>query len=179
LTQPHHVWFQEIKGTVFIPQDCTPPIGIWDASSSVCTLTQNLNENVEIRMNNFTLDCNGHLIKGRNTGYGINLESKTNVVVKNCNLSDFSYGFYLWGSNDNILLNNTSILNNASGISLYFSNGNSLINNFVLDNQRGVCIEYSHGNILKNNIMSNNRYNFKLYGEKIFILITILTLRTL
>ena len=70
LTQSHHIWLQEEKGTIFLPKDCSD-YGIWDETTSTCTLTQDLTQSVEITENNITLDCSNHTITGSGTGYGI------------------------------------------------------------------------------------------------------------
>jgi len=71
LTQPHHIWFQEIKGTIYIPDNCSAPYGIWDAITSTCTLAQDLTESVEITISNVTLDCKNHIIKKTGGTHGI------------------------------------------------------------------------------------------------------------
>ncbi len=61
LTQSHHIWLQEIKGTIFLPEDCSD-YGNWNITTQTCTLTQDLNENIEITTDGIALDCNNHHI---------------------------------------------------------------------------------------------------------------------
>ena len=105
LTRPHHVWFQETRGTIFIPDNCSD-YGIWDEPTSTCTLSNDLVESMEITVDNVTLDCNNHKITGANTGYGIYVNSKSGIGIKNCSISGFSYGAYLGSSINNNISNN-------------------------------------------------------------------------
>jgi parallel beta-helix repeat protein len=184
LTQPHHIWLQEENATVFIPGDCSS-VGIWDAQTSTCTLTQDLNESVEIIASNITLDCAGHSITGPG-GYGIHFSNRQGVTVKNCNISNFSWGIYVRDASNNILANNT-VFQNIYGIYLYEFNNSILTGNNASNNNQGICLFHSHsnaltnnistlgnygielyssgGNTLTNNTISNNNYNFSLYGN--------------
>ncbi|MFQ6056087.1 MAG: hypothetical protein ACE5J3_08920, partial [Methanosarcinales archaeon] len=54
LTQPHHIWFQEARGTIFIPDQCST-YGTWNATTSTCILNQDLFQSVEITRHNITL----------------------------------------------------------------------------------------------------------------------------
>lgn len=154
LSWPHHIWFQEIKGTTFIDKDTV--------------LDSDITGSVEIIANNIILDCNGHSITGSGGGYGIYLKDKSGVTIKNCSVNNFWHDIYLYNSSNNILSNNTvtnKYNNYASGIFLYNSPSNSLIDNAATSNEAfGIYLYESGNNTLINNTMANNRDNFALGG---------------
>lgn len=168
LTKPYHIWIQEIRGTILIPDQCSD-CGIWDEETSTCTLTQDLTESVVIIADNINLDGNGHIIKGEGTGDGILLWEKKNVTIKNCVISNFYYGIYLAHSANNKLLNNHISNNNLNGIKLRASSGNTINGNTVNSSKYGINLGQgfdphanpipSNNNIIINNTINSNQYN--------------------
>ena len=165
LTQPHHIWIQETPGTIFMPEDCDT-YGIWNTTTSTCTLNQDLYESVEITENNITLDCAGHSITGADTGtgYGVYVNRKINIAVKNCTINNFGVGIRLVASDNNVISEN-SVSNNSTGIGLSNSDNNSLINNTANLNSCGIYLHYSNDNTIDSNIFSENSSN----GISLFI----------
>ncbi len=117
------------------------------APSQVITCGQNISVNTMLTQNitcngtalympnsSVTLDCSGYTITGNGTGNGIYiLGGFDNVIVKNCEILNFSKGVYLQSSSyaNATLLNNT-IRNNSQGISELNNIYNlTLINNTV------------------------------------------------
>lgn len=157
LTQSHHVWLQETESTIFITEDTV--------------LTADLTESVEIAASNITLDCAGHSITGPGTGYGIYVSRKTNVAVKNCNISNFATGIYLLfsDSNNNLLDNNISS-SQMSGITLRASSLNNVQGNTLISNNPyGILLERdydTHGNPIysNNNSIIENNVSFSRFG---------------
>lgn len=148
LTQPHHIWFQEIKGTIFI--------------SESTILDQDITGSVEIIASNITLDCNGHSITGDKIGYGIYLNGKTNVVIKNCQIRDFSSGITLLNSAD-ILVAENNINSSYYGIQATGipSRKLKILKNKVSDNDSTGLILYGdkvHQSEIVNNEISNNGF---------------------
>lgn len=176
LLQSHHIWIQEEKGTVYLPDQCST-YGTWDPATLTCTLAQDLTESVEITQNNVTLDCNTYGIRGitrfRSPGYGIYVNDKLGVTIKNCMVTRFNTGIYLrlsnsnnllkntttdnysgiflWSSNMNNIEHNISNLNDYHGIYLKFSNNNGLVENSVSRTNLGIIIDSSHNNSLTKN----------------------------
>ncbi|MEM7814673.1 MAG: hypothetical protein QXK48_03850, partial [Candidatus Aenigmatarchaeota archaeon] len=64
-----------------------------DSSATVC---------IDITANNITLDCQGHTIDGKDTSntYGIRISRSstqaTNITIRNCIVTDWSSGIYLY-----------------------------------------------------------------------------------
>lgn len=183
VSQNHIIFIQPRKSTKFIKDDATggdcTNIGSWNASSKTCTLTQDLNETVQIDNDNIILDGAGHKISGNNTGNGIYVIGDS-VIVKNISVSNFYYGVYFYYSDDSEI-NNSILENNNFGIDLVYSNRNKISNNTIKSNAfyglglyysggntcleniagpnngYGISEEYKGGNVYENNIASNNK----------------------
>jgi len=74
-----------------------------------------------------TLDCAGHSIIGGGTGTGIAVNSKNNVVIKNCNIDGFATGVNITDSSL-ITVNNTNVSNSVNGIFIDPSAGTKVKN---------------------------------------------------
>ncbi|OGI11654.1 hypothetical protein A3K64_00875 [Candidatus Micrarchaeota archaeon RBG_16_36_9] len=87
-------------------------------------------------VNNVTLDCDGHEIKGDGSigTYGIFFIGSYNNTIENCNIKDFDYGIHLADSSNNYMTNISSTDNNYGA---YFNGSyeNNLINSNLMNNQ--------------------------------------------
>lgn len=160
LSQFHHIWFQETRGTIYIPDDCTAPYGIWNTITSTCTLNQNLTESVEITANNITIDCDAHSISGPGfSGYGIYLNTRTGITIRNCSIGNFFSNIYLVNSSNNYLTNNI-LVGTWTGISLVSSFNNTVIYNNISDHLSfGISLSGSDNKIYHNNLIRNGLLN--------------------
>ena len=157
LTQYHHIWIQETKSTIYLPEDCGV-YGSWNEITATCTLDKALIGTVEITKNDIILDCNKHSISGPGFKYGLYLYDRSGVVVTNCNINNFSRGIALFYSNNNELVNN-NVSGNWTGIHIHDSTDNILSNNIVSSNgSSGICNFRSSNNTFTGNIISNNPY---------------------
>ena len=125
------------------------------------TLTENHTGDISIDANNITLDCAGFMVAGPGPTQfaGIDLDGRTGVTVKNCEVSGFDFeGIRLATSTGNNLINNTVLNNGRHGIDLSFSsNDNNLIGNTVTGSViHGIQLSNASGNSLDNNNISNN-----------------------
>lgn len=170
LSPPHHIWVQEEQGnTIFIPDQCSI-YGTWDPETSTCTLTQDLTESVEIITNDITLDCNGHSITGTGSGFGVYLNNKSGVTIKNCTVNHFTGGVYLLNSsNNNTLTNNTASENRWDGIRFDSASNNTLTNNTLSKNRFGIY-NHSSSNTFTNNTLSENEFGLVLYYSPLNII---------
>lgn len=150
------------------PPTCiTPTNGMTITQNTVlCKGNYNLPNGIKINAQDVTLDCNGANLIGNTNGrsyvsenYGIWI-TKPKVTVKNCFISNYSYGI-LSSSNNvnyNYLFNNTLKWNfrGISGLNLHKIYNNSFSNNVVgidtTSNINGFEVRY-------NNIYSNSAYN--------------------
>ncbi|MBN2067727.1 MAG: right-handed parallel beta-helix repeat-containing protein [Candidatus Diapherotrites archaeon] len=119
ISEEHFVWVQSASSdTLFIEDnaqggDCeAKSIGIWDASTKTCTLTDDieftggLENNIEFASRGISLDCNGHSVTGSWGTYGV-LAVYGKASVKNCTISGFEIGIGFWNYSDYNVLGNT------------------------------------------------------------------------
>jgi parallel beta-helix repeat protein len=146
------------------------------------TLIQNHNGNIVIAADNITLDCAGHTLTGpgRTSGVaGVDINQRTGVTVRRCNLQNFNDAFRVHDSSGNSFVDNTmstlrqgfilirsdnntlsgnmvSDANDFFGIQLDRSNGNTLTGNTVVDSEHGFLLWDSDNNTLTGNTSSRN-----------------------
>jgi len=120
---------------------------------------------------NSTLDCLGYNLDSNNIAgtYGVYLTGTNtkNNTVKNCKITNFQNGVYLYnGPNNNTLINNT-VSSNTNGFFLYSSSNNNLTNNIVNGNSNGTRLDTnSNNNILTNNtVKGNTQYGLYIYSS--------------
>jgi len=155
----HHVWLQETKGTIFIPEDCNA-VGTFDNSTFTCTLNQDINDNIEITQDGITLDCNSHSRSGGFVNFGILLNNRQNVTVNNCVVSNASLGIAAFLSDNNTFTNNTTSNNLGVGIAIgTLSNANTVSNNTSFNNTDGILINNASDNIVNGNTAQFNSFN--------------------
>jgi parallel beta-helix repeat protein len=158
--------------------DCTS-IGNWSAATRTCKLAADLYDtSIQIGGDRITLDGNGHTLQGSNDGFGVFLEQRMGVTIKNLDIHHFQVGIRLASSDGNVIFGNdvTNNLdaieleysddnsltgNNASstadsGITLLYSNDNELRGNTASYNDFGIRLDFSNGNILRDNDVTNN-----------------------
>ncbi len=139
--------------TRYIPYDNS--IGTWDPINSIYTLTEDVNESIEITQNNLTLDGAGHTITGSGWGNGVYLCQRSNVTVKNCVFSKFYIGILLFIGSSNTLTNNITN-DNRYGIYLHSGSSNTLTKNTIYNNQFGIKLYNCNLNKVYNNNFINN-----------------------
>jgi len=92
------------------------------------TLNEDLNacsgDGLLIENDGVILDCNGHSIIGTGTGNGINLNSRSNVVIKNCIIEGFDTGINLVDSENNEFIDNIFVNNDVNAYEDADSNNN-------------------------------------------------------
>jgi len=143
--------------------DCGAKITDASSEETICLNQSILNHsgtciNNPANFTNKTFDCQGHTMEGTGFDYGIYLENKNNITIKNCNVMNYEYGIYLENSSHNTLRNNTANNNTGDGIYLSSSPHNTLINNTANSNTGGGIILFcSPNNTLINNIANNNQ----------------------
>jgi len=90
-------------------------------------------DGINIVSDNVVVDCNNSILVGDGTGSGILLNNKNNVVVKNCNISNYEVGIYLESTNNSVIDHNY-LSKNKFGIALFNSLNNDVANNFLFEN---------------------------------------------
>ncbi|MBI5225504.1 DUF87 domain-containing protein [Candidatus Micrarchaeota archaeon] len=122
----------------------TIPIFLCSSLQSSTTLQNNVSFNdvcFTLNASNIVLDCANNAIIGNRSGFsiGVYANSKSNVTIKNCYISNFSSGIMANYTSRSVFLNNTiidtAIVKNqgATAFGIYFNNSdyNNLTSNFV------------------------------------------------
>ena len=149
-------------------------------------LTADVNSNTTcftVNASNILFNCNGHSITGSDEDgtYGIYLESKSNVTIKNCIIEHYDSALLINSSHSNSIYSN-AFHSNKIGLNLKSSANNTLKGNTANGNSKnGLLMESSDGNRLENNSFKNNnesgifldnsKYNSIVNGEISFNLL--------
>ena len=156
LSKKHFVFIQPRPSTKFIPSDVE--IGTWDPAQRIYTLTTDVAETIQIDEDNLTLDGGDHSITGSATGHGLYLADRTNVVVTNVNISNFSNGIYM-NNCSGCTVTNSSCTNNTYGMYIYSSSDNGITAGTMDNNLWGIYLSSSSGNTIEDNSISFNDYH--------------------
>src|SRR3990172_2221253 len=134
------------------------------ATSGTLTITKNTvltadhYGNIITAADGITLNGNGHTVSGDGTGYGVLLDHRTGVTIKNLKVKNFDRGIYLYFSNDTIVTGSTFSNNEWYGIDLDRSSENTITHNTASNNQVGIALfPASTNNIVTSNTASSNR----------------------
>lgn len=156
LSQKHFVFIQPRPSTKFIPSDTE--IGAWDPAQRIYTLTTDVAETIQIDEDNLTLDGDGHSITGSATGHGLYLADRTNVVVMNVHISNFSNGIYMSNCSGSTVTN-SSCTNNSYGMYMHGSSSNDITAGTMDNNLYGIYLYLSNSNTVEDNSISFNDYH--------------------
>ncbi|MGD8506851.1 MAG: NosD domain-containing protein [Candidatus Bathyarchaeota archaeon] len=161
LTLPIHINPVEASGAVYIRSDgsidpATAPI---QREGDVYIFTDNIYDSLIVERNNIVVDGSGCTVQGTGSQTGIDLGYRSNVTLKNIEVTNFDYGVKLHHSNNNILVNNSACSNNFGGVFLTLSNDNIITGNSASNNRVGILLERSGNNVLNGNTVSLNDFS--------------------
>jgi parallel beta-helix repeat protein len=155
LSTKSHVWFQSERSTIHLDNASTGGecylVGYWDSTTKTCTLNQNVNDTIEIKVDGITLDGDDYEITPHN--YGIVLSGTKLVTLKNLNLiGEEGTGIALDHSSYTLIENNT-LSGFYHGVFLYQSDHNTVIRNKISDSfNDAIFVRYdSDYNIFRDN----------------------------
>jgi parallel beta-helix repeat protein len=197
LTLAFNIQPVKASGTIYIRADGSidpPDAPISTVDNVTYVLTGNITSDADgivMERNNIIVDGNGYTIQGAGGGKGIDLSGRTNVTVKNAQITGFFYGVYLNSSSNNIVSGNkatanvyhislqSSSNNNISGncvinsggpgvssgwgIHVAFSSSNSICGNNAANNEWGINIGDSSNNTMTGNNMTNGWVGINIY----------------
>ena len=118
-------------------------------NGNVYSFIENIYGNIVVEKNDIIIDGDGFILSGHTGRTGIELTNRSNVIIKNIELSTFGTGIYLQASSFNSIFNST-ITNSVNGIH---------INDLWLGSYG---IPSTHNIVESNNISSNTEYGIKL-----------------
>jgi parallel beta-helix repeat protein len=141
--------------------DCAS-IGTWKADTRTCTLSADLEgKAIQIAGDDITLDGNGHALMGMPVDgfpqpWGIYIEQRSGVTVRNLAIREFQAGIELRSSFRCTLETNTVGENKRAGIELLESNHNRIEKNTVSTAGDGILLKASANNVLDGNLVEWN-----------------------
>lgn len=145
------------------PPPTTTPTVLEGTASGLLTvgtdtvLTADHHGTITIFQNGTTLDCAGHAVIGSGLeGTGIDIEGRTGVTVRNCEVQSFNIGISLQNSWD-VEIADSSPAQNRTGIRLVNSDDNRIIDNVADRNIVGIVLAGSHNNVLERNVVERGQ----------------------
>ncbi|MCL4395070.1 MAG: right-handed parallel beta-helix repeat-containing protein [Chloroflexi bacterium] len=167
-----------------VPSSAVSGCGTIDKSGNY-SLTGDLTSSgdcISIAASNVVLDCAGHAIRGANfTGYGIAVrnygllgtQSPSNVEIRNCNVSNYTYGIYIQSGDHHVVRDSNSSNNyddtdptsrfgkflgmvEGGGIRVNNATNAQILGNTTVHQAIGIDVRYSSGVLVQGNTASDN-----------------------
>ena len=157
LTLAFHIQPVKATGTIYIRADGSieGTANIQTADNVTYVLTANINDSIIVERNSIVIDGNGYTLQGTGSGTGIDLSGRTNVTVRNTQITGFDYGIYLATSSNNSISGN-NITDSSYPIRLEWSSNNIISENKATNNWNEVALYWSSNNIISENNMTGN-----------------------
>jgi len=176
-------------GTIYIRAEGSvdPPVAPIQRDGDVYTFTNDINGSIVVERDNIIVDGAGYMLQGPGVfgPEGIDLTDRSNVTVKNVEVTEFCCGIYLESSFNNTLLSNkitaiggpaiwfsdlnessynvivgNNITNNYFGVLLASSSNNNISYNCITANEDGICLgSRCSYNILSCNNITGNKFH--------------------
>ena len=150
-----------------------PPIAaIATADNETYTLTGDVNSPITVERDNIVIDGNGHAIQGTG-GYGsngINLNGRSNITIKNTQITEFWQGISIVASS-NINVSSNLITYHYDGIVITTSFNDTIAENTITSNYddaiyfEGCANNSIHGNQIVGSELTNHDYGITFYNS--------------
>jgi parallel beta-helix repeat protein len=161
----------EASGTIYIRTDGSvdpPTASVTTSDNMTYTLIDNItssSDGIIVERDNITIDGDQYTVWGphdrsldRST-YGINLDGRSNVTIRNTIISGFTDGVEAVDTNEATISGNNITANDIFGIYLGFSSSNNNISgNSVANNEWGIYLYISSDNKFYHNNFVNNTH---------------------
>ncbi len=125
---------------------------------------------IEVQCNNIIIDGDGYSLQKTRPSYGsqngVALENRSNVTIRNLEISGFGTGVSVSGST-NCNVSGNSFLNNGYGVVLSDHSTNNYISGNKFVSGGGISIVYSTNNVLRDNTMEGKGPHFSVECENV------------
>ena len=168
--QPVKAW----TGTVYVRADGSidPPDAPIQRDGNVYTLTGNITSDangIVVERDGIVVDGAGYTVQGAGSGTGIDIERRSNVIIKHIKIKTFATGIDLDYSSSIFIFRNV-MKNNTVGIGLYESSNNIIsVNNITQKHARSracaISLHDSSYNIISVNNITYNYDGIRLYAD--------------
>lgn len=156
----------KVEGTIYIRADGnvegTDKI---QRDGNVYTFIDSINGSIIVERDSVVVDGAGFTLQGTgaDNSKGIYVEYRSNITIRNLQITDFDYGIrFLEASNNTITGNHITITNFKEdpwikfGILLGHSSKNSIIGNNITNYEWGIGVTHSDNNTISKNKITNN-----------------------
>jgi len=152
-------------GVIYIRPDgqvspSTAPIS--NVGNSHYTLTTDISDPIQVGRDNIVIDGANHAIQGTGEygSKGIDLTGRSNVTIKNLEISGFDYGVYLSSASNNVISQNDFTKNYCAIWITTSSNDNIVSGNNIENNEMWAIFlkESSNNKISENELTSHSNY---------------------
>ncbi|MCX6767920.1 MAG: right-handed parallel beta-helix repeat-containing protein [Candidatus Micrarchaeota archaeon] len=143
-----------------------------DVAGETYELNQSISESfggcLTVAADNVTLDCKGFTISGSDNGApGIQVDTRGNATIRNCNVSHFEYGIRLFYSNSSTVTNSSisGATGTGAGIDVYWGYNTTITYNNVTSNDApGIHMSATYANVSYNNVSFNDDVGIQTKG---------------
>ena len=141
------------------------PQTIIQDSTLSASITCGSGNGIVINADNVVLDCNQYVITGSGTDAGIYVNGKNNVIIKNCNITNFYYGVRVEHSDD-IEINSSNYIYNNDFYAIYQFNSTDtqVIGNTIENDNNGVYSISSERTTIKDNTINLQKKFYGIYA---------------
>ena len=121
------------------------------------TFTADIFGSIVVQRSGITIDGANSTIQGMGNGVGIEVNGRSNVMIKKMTIANFSNGISIYESNDETISGNY-IANNKIGIAIYTGSPRiSVIGNHIENNEMGISLGGLDLKIYHNNFVNNTQ----------------------
>ena len=151
------------QATIYIRADgSVEGTGKIEQTGNFYSFTDNINGSIIVERDNIIIDGAGYTLSG-NSGYGVELDYRHNVTVRNLVVKDTNRAFDLTYADDNTIVGNT-IINSGRGVYFWFSWRNNVTGNTITNAEYAFDFFLSPNYWSQENVVTGNTVLDSLIG---------------